>query len=133
TIVLTLSGGHLVELRSFGDGAVFLYDRLRQVMDPGDSFEYIPAHQRINPLRALAFVTVSTAMVAVLVGLPIWNGRALSAGIRFLPLRLVGTLLSIGASTEGRDEDGRTATYNAAKYGRVDLLRLVLAHGGNPA
>jgi ankyrin repeat protein len=133
TIFVTLSGGSMVELRGFGDGAIFLYDLLRRVMDPGGSFEYIPARNRVSPRRACAFVTTSVVMVAVLIGLPIWNGRALSAGIRFFPPRLVGALLSIGASTEGRDEHGRTATYNAAKYGRVDSLRLMLARGGNPA
>jgi ankyrin repeat protein len=133
TIAVTLSGGASVELRGFGEGALSLSDTLRRVIDPHREAEYLAVRRHVNPGRALVFTTASVALVAVLIGLPIWNGRALSSSVRFVSPRVVDLLLRAGAPIEGRDLDGRTATYNAAKFGRIDNLRLLLSRGGDPA
>jgi ankyrin repeat protein len=132
-IAVTLSGGASVELRGFGEGALPLYDTLRGVIKPHLEPDYVAVRRHVNPGRALVFTAASMALVALLIGLPIWNGRALSSSVRFVSPRVVGLLLRAGAPVEGRDLDGRTATYNAAKFGRIDNLRLLLSRGGDPA
>jgi len=133
TVVATLSSGASVELRGFGDDALSLYDTLRRLIEPHAEPDYVAVRRHLNPGRALVFITSSIALVALLIGLPIWNGRALSASVRFVSPRVVLLLLRAGAPIEGRDLDGRTATYNVAKFGRIDNLRLLLSRGGDPA
>jgi ankyrin repeat protein len=133
TVGVRLRGDKLFELRGFGVEALNLYDALRRVIQPATDDRTIAIERRLAPRRALVFLSASIVLVALLGGLPIWNGRALSSTVRFDSPAVVRLLLWLGAPVEGHDTEGRTATYNAAKFGRVDNLLVMLAHGGNPA
>lgn len=44
----------------------------------------------------------------------------------------VAQLLSLGAGVNATDQFGRTALWMAARYGRLDTIELLLAHGADP-
>jgi ankyrin repeat protein len=132
-IALTLKNGELVELRGFGASTLTLYDRLRQVVTAAAQTSAPAIERRLDGRRATKYVASAAALVSLLLWLPVWSGRALTDGVRFLPLSTIEFLLDAGSAIERADRDGRTATYNAAKFGRLDVLQLLLSRGADPS
>ncbi len=130
---LRLKNGDLVELRGFGASTLNLYDRLRQVIGAAELTQAPPIEKRLDRRRAGKYLAAAAALVAVLLWMPVLSGRALTDGVRYFPLAAVEFLLDAGSAIERADRDGRTATYNAAKFGRLDVLQLLLARGADPS
>lgn len=133
-IALRLSNFELVELRDFGAGTLALFDRLKQLTErTGPLAASAPVRREFAGRRAGSYAAASLAAIAALLWMPIASGRALTDGARILPLSAIELLLDAGSLVDRTDRAGRTATYNAAKFGRLDVLELLLSRGADPS
>jgi ankyrin repeat protein len=136
-VLLRLIDGDMVELRGYGSSALAAYDRIRQVLPPvtllSPTFERGAIKRAFDLKGATSYVATMTAVVLILIAIPLLNGRAVSEGAMFLPPSFVDRLIRLGTPVDAMDFEGRTALYNAAKTGKLEMARVLLAHGANPA
>jgi ankyrin repeat protein len=131
-VIVATSAGTSHELRAFGDRALFVYDRLRQAIPGTTTIQTAPVHTKLALKRAAQFLGTAAALVAAVLYLPILSGAALQQSARMGSTRAADVVLRLGARIEAGDHEGKTALYNAAKHGRAEVMRLLLARGANP-
>jgi ankyrin repeat protein len=132
-VLVSTTDNTTIELPVFGDRAIALYDRIRQVMEPSDALEKAPPGQnsKLGDQPALKPIVAALTAVVCLLVLPIFSGRALQSAATDGPAWAVKAVLNLGGRIDGRDFEGHNALYNAAKTGRSDIVKLLLDRKAN--